>query len=365
VRVAVLLEQLLAPVPAGTGRYSAELARALAGTAAPFSSVTGWTAWHRDVSAARLPGVHGPRRLPMPRRPLVLAWERGVGPRPTGADVVHAPTLLVPPVRGAALVVTIHDAVPWTHPETLTPRGVHWHRVMAERAARHANAIVVPTHAVAEELARHVRPRAGIEVVGLGVSGRLRPPADAEERAARMGLPDGPFLLSLATLEPRKGLDVLIEALAQPPAPPLPLLLVGQPGWGAVDPHAFAERAGLPAGRVRTLGRLSDADLSVVLERATALVAPSRAEGFGLPVLEAMAAGTAVVSSDAPALAEVGGGATLLTPVGDVDALAEALGRVTEDQALRSSLEERGRRRAADYSWTSTARRMWDLYRRL
>jgi glycosyltransferase involved in cell wall biosynthesis len=116
---------------------------------------------------------------------------------------------------------------------------------------------------------------------------------------------------------------------------------------------------------VRTLGRLSDTDLSVVLQRATALVAPSRAEGFGLPVLEAMAAGTAVVSSDAPALAEVGGGATLLTPVGDVEALADALGRVAGDQELRSSLEERGRRRAADYSWTSTARRMWDLYGRL
>jgi glycosyltransferase involved in cell wall biosynthesis len=262
-------------------------------------------------------------------------------------------------------VVTIHDAVPWTHPETLTARGVHWHRVMAERAARHADAIIVPTQAVAEELAHHVRPRAGVEVVGLGVSGRLAPPPDATERAARMGLPDGPFLLSLATLEPRKGLDVLIGALARPAAPPLPLLLVGQPGWGAIDPHDFARRAGLPAGRVRTLGRLSDTDLSVVLERATALVAPSRAEGFGLPVLEAMAAGTAVVSSDAPALAEVGGGATLLTPVGEPEALAEALGRVAGDHSLRSSLEERGRRRAADYSWTSAARRMWDLYGRL
>ncbi len=364
-RVAVLLEQVLAPVPAGTGRYSAELASALAVTAAPDSSVTGWTAWHRDVAAARLPGVRGPRRLPLPRRPLVLAWEHGAGPRPAAADVVHAPTLLVPPVRRAALVVTIHDAVPWTHPETLTARGVHWHRVMAERAARHADAIVVPTQAVAEELDRHLRPRADIEVVGLGVSDRLASPPDAEERAARIGLPEGPFLLSLATLEPRKGLDVLIRALALPAAPPLPLLLVGQPGWGAVDPAAFAEQAGLPADRVRTLGRLSDADLAVVLERAAVLVAPSRAEGFGLPVLEAMAAGTAVISSDVPALVEVGRGATELTPVGDTGALAEALARVTGDRALRLSLEERGRRRAADYSWTATAQRMWDLYRRL
>jgi glycosyltransferase involved in cell wall biosynthesis len=365
VRVAVLLEQLLAPVPAGTGRYSAELAGALAATAAPGSSVTGWTAWHRDVTAARAPGVRGPRRLPLPRRPLVLAWERGLGPRPGGADVVHAPTLLVPPVRRAALVVTVHDAVPWTHPETLTPRGVHWHRVMAERAARHADAIVVPTRAVADELARHLRPRAPVEVVGLGVSGQLPPPPDGDAWARELGLPDGPFLLSLATLEPRKGLDVLIDALAQPVAPAVPLLLVGQPGWGDVEPDVLAARAGLPPGRVRMLGRLSDADLAVVLARATALVAPSRAEGFGLPVLEAMAAGTAVVSSDAPALVEVGGGATLLTPVADAGALAEALDRVVGDDALRSALEASGRRRAAHYSWTATAERMWELYGRL
>jgi glycosyltransferase involved in cell wall biosynthesis len=365
VRVAVLLEQVLAPVPGGTGRYSAELARALAVTAPREGSVTGWTAWHRRTADARLPGVQGPRRLALPRRPLLAAWERGLGPRPTGADVVHAPTLLLPPVRRAALVVTIHDAVPWTHPETLTPRGVRWHRAMAERAARHADAIVVPTRAVADELARFLQPRAPVEVVPLGVSGLLAEPDDGPERARRLGLPEEPFLLSLATLEPRKGLDVLIEALAHPGAPRLPLLLVGQPGWGGVAPDVLAARAGLPADRVRSLGRLSDADLAVVLRRATALVAPSRAEGFGLPVLEAMAVGTAVVSSDAPALAEVGGGATLLTPVGDAGALAEALRRLVDDSGLRSSLVTRGTVRAAEFSWATTARRMWDLYRRL
>ncbi|SOD93752.1 glycosyltransferase family 4 protein [Blastococcus haudaquaticus] len=364
-RVAVLLEQVLAPVPAGTGRYSTELAGALATTAPDGAAVTGWTAWHRRTAAARLPGVSGPRRLPLPRRALVAAWERGVGPRPTGADVVHAPTLLLPPVRRGALVVTVHDAVPWTHPETLTARGVRWHRAMAERAARHADAIVVPTHAVADDLARYLQPRAPIEVAHLGASGRLAEPDDAAERARRLGLPEEPFLLSLATLEPRKGLDVLIEALAHPAGPDVPLLLVGQPGWGGVAPDALAARAGLPPGRVRSLGRLADADLAVVLRRATALVAPSRAEGFGLPVLEAMTAGTAVVSSDDPALAEVGGGATLLTPVGEVGALAEAIHRVVDDAGLRSSLAARGTARAADFSWDTTARRMWELYGRL
>lgn len=360
------MEQALAPVPGGTGRYARELAAGLRTTAAPGDGVEAWTAWHRDISAARIPGLAPVRRFPLPRRPLIAAWERGAAwPLPRGVDVVHAPTLLAPTRVSVPLVVTVHDAVPWTHPETLTPRGVRWHRGMAERVARRADAIVVPTRAVADELARHLRPEAPVEVVGLGVSGQLTPPPDGDARARELGLPVGPFLLSLATLEPRKGLDVLIDALAQPVAPAVPLLLVGQPGWGAVEPDVLAARAGLPAGRVRTLGHLSDADLAVVLARATALVAPSRAEGFGLPVLEAMAAGTAVVSSDAPALAEVGGGATLLTPVGDAGALAEALDRVVGDDALRSALEASGRRRAAHYSWTATAARMWELYGRL
>jgi glycosyltransferase involved in cell wall biosynthesis len=113
------------------------------------------------------------------------------------------------------------------------------------------------------------------------------------------------------------------------------------------------------------LGRVGDADLAAVLAGATALVAPSRAEGFGLPVLEAMAAGVPVVSSDAPALVEVGGGATVVTPVGDADALARALADVVADDDLRHSLAERGRLRAADFSWSAVATRLWALYREL
>ena len=366
-RVAVCLEQCLAPVPGGTGRYSAELAAGLARTAPPGATVIGWTAHHRDVGPAVLPGVVGPRRLPLPRRPLVAAWERGVGPVPRGADLVHAPTLLVPPRRGRPLVVTIHDAVPWTHPETLTRRGVAWHRRMGEYAARVADLVVVPTRAVADELAG-VLPRLTdrVCVVGHGVSDQLRqPPADAPTRARRLGLPDDGYLLSLATLEPRKGLDVLLAALARPACPDLPLLLVGQPGWGGVDPIAEAARLGLAPDRVRVLGRVDDADLAVLLHRATVLVAPSRAEGFGLPVLEAMAAGTPVVSSDAPALVEVGGGASVVVPVGSAEALADALRQVVENTALRAGLARAGRDRANSYSWDGAARTLWAAYEKL
>jgi glycosyltransferase involved in cell wall biosynthesis len=360
-RLGFLLEQCLGPVPGGTGRYARELAAALADEAPPGATVRGWTAWHRDVGPACVPGVRGPSRLLLPRRPLTLAWERGIGPVPHGADVVHAPTPLAPPRSRRPLVVTVHDAVPWTHPETLTPRGVRWHRAVIERAARVADAIVVPTAAVAEDLGRHVHLARPPVVVGEGVSEALALPPDAEARAAALGLPDGDFLVTLATIEPRKGLDVLLAALAEPAAPDLPLLVVGPAGWGAVDVAGEAARRGL-ADRVRLLGRLPDADLAVVLDRAAVLVAPSRAEGFGLPVLEAMAAGLPVVSSDAPALVEVGGGATVTVPVGDAGALAVALAEVVGSADLRARLAADGRVRAAGFSWAAAARRLWALY---
>jgi len=360
-RVGLVVEQALGPVPGGTGRYAVEIARALA--ARPDVQVTGWTAWHRDTAAATVPGVGGPRRLPLPRRALIAAWERGTGPAPArDADVIHAPTLLLPPRRNRPLVVTIHDAVPWTHPETLTARGARWHRAMAARAARTADAVVVPTRAVESALREHLELRR-VEVVGEGVTSAVTVvPEDAAERARRLDLPSAGYLVSLATLEPRKGLDVLLGALADPVAPELPLLVVGQGGWGGVDPLRTAAELGLPPGRVRLLGRLPDEDLAVVLAGATALVVPSRSEGFGLPVLEGMAAGVPVVTSDAPALLEVGGDAVLGTPVGDPVALAAVLARVGDDPALRAELVARGRRRAASFTWDAAAARLAELY---
>jgi glycosyltransferase involved in cell wall biosynthesis len=361
-RLDLVMEQLLLPVPGGTGRYAAEVCAALAATAPPGASVQGWTAWHRDVSPAAVPGVAPPRRLPLPRRGLVLAWERGWPVAPGGGDVVHAPTLLAPPRGRRPLVVTVHDAVPWTHPETLTPRGVRWHRAMAARVAAEADALVVPTQAVADDLAAVLRLPARVVVSGAGVAAGLREPADAAARRDRLGVADGDYLLTVATLEPRKGLDVLLAAIAEAPAGLPPLVVVGQPGWGDVQPEAMARELGLAEGAVRVLGRIPDPDLAAVLAGATALVAPSRAEGFGLPVLEAMAAGVPVISSDAPALVEVGGGATVLTPVGDAAALSAALHDVVADAAGRSRLRELGTRRAAHFSWDRVAGRLWELY---
>ncbi|CAN5640291.1 glycosyltransferase family 1 protein [soil metagenome] len=351
-------------MPGGTGRYTRELADALVRTATEDSTVQLWTAWHsrHELIAAGLPSA---RRLPLPRRALVAAWERGLPPAPRGMALVHAPTLLVPRVR-VPLVVTIHDTVPWTHPQTLTPRGARWHRRMAERAVSVGAHITVPTQAVADSLAEHGLPIAPdhLHVLGAGVAPGLavQPTAERSQQVAdELQLPPR-YVLSLATFEPRKGLDVLFDAMALlGPRSPV-LVLVGRPGWGAVDPAAEARRRKLPADRIRVLGPIPDSQLAVVLRRADALVMPSRAEGFGLPIVEAMAVGTPVICSDDPALQEVSGGATLIVPRGQPDPLAAALLALSGDDDARYRLGAAGLVRAADFSWDDVARRAWRLY---
>jgi len=361
----VLAEQLLAPVPGGTGRYTRELVTALAATTPPGWEVTTVIARNADPAPAVLPGVNGPRMLRLPRRALVAAWEYGL-PLWPGGDAVHAPTPLAPPRprRGRTLVVTVHDTVPWTHPETLTRRGAAWHRRMVRRAAETADALVVPTAAVAAELGRYVPGAARAHVVGEGVArslSRLPDPEEAERIATRLELPRD-YVLAVGTLEPRKGIDVLVEAMARRDAPDLPLVLVGARGWGNVDPYELARRHQYPTGRMRVLGRISDAELAVVLHRASVLAVPSRAEGFGLPLLEAMAVGVPVVHTDAPALVEVAGGAGLTVRRGDPVALARGLRAVVDDPRRAKTMVEAGRHRAARFTWERAAQAVWALH---
>ncbi|KAA2260925.1 glycosyltransferase family 4 protein [Solihabitans fulvus] len=359
----VLTEQLLAAVPGGTGRYTWELASALAATAPPGWEVRGAVSRHADPSAAVIPGVVGPRILPLPRRALVAAWERGV-PLWPGGDAVHAPTPLAPPAARRGLVVTVHDTVPWTHPETLTPRGARWHRAAVGRATRRASAVVVPTAAVAAELSQFSPGPARVHVVGHGTPAVLAAAPDeaiARRVAADLALPDR-YVLAVGTIEPRKGLDVLVEAMAGRHAPDLPLVIAGPQGWGGLDLRALAARHHLPPERLRLLGRVSDADLAVVLRRAAVLAVPSLAEGFGLPLLEAMAVGVPVVHSDAPALVEVAGGAGVLARRRDAVSLAGALRTVLDDPERTAVAIAAGRRRAAQFTWQRAAESVWTLH---
>jgi glycosyltransferase involved in cell wall biosynthesis len=361
----VLTEQLLAPVPGGTGRYTRELLAAMAANPPPTWTVAGVTATHRDLAAAVVPNVAGPRALPLPRRGLTALWERGVHLWP-GGDAVHAPTPLAPPApkRGRSLVVTVHDTVPFTHPETLTRRGAAWHQMAIRRATARAHAVVVPTAAVAEELHAHAPGPATIAVVGHGVPEVFCLPMDPGEAALRTGrlrLPET-YVLAVGTLEPRKGLDLLVKAMARRHAPDLPLVVVGPRGWGHVDLVELAAEHGFPPARLHVPGRIDDIDLSAVLRRAAVLAMPSRAEGFGLPVLEAMAVGTPVVHTDVPALVEVAGGTGLVVPRGDADALASALREVVDAPAAAAERAAQGRMRASAFTWEHAAVELWRLH---
>ena len=334
VHLAVVAEQLRAPVPGGTGRYTRELLAALT-RVSPGDRIQAWCA----------PPAACPHVLERVRRPLLAElWRRGAGPAPRRAEVVFAPTPLAPPRRGRPLVVTLHDAVPWSAPQTLTPHGARWHRDIGARIAADADVVVTPTEAAAAELRRHL-PLRRVEVIGEGVSAAVAEvPADARLRARRLGLPDA-YALVVGTLEPRKGLDVAAAALVDPAWPGLPLLIVGPKGWGDAE---------APTG-ARLLGRLPDADLATAYARATVLLMPSREEGFGLPVIEAMAHGTPAVISDAPALVEVAGGAAIVTARGDAPDLAAGAARAV---AEREQWAAAGRLRSASFSWESAARKL-------
>ena len=341
--VVVVGTQLSAPVPGGTGRYTSELLRTLAATQPSHARFEVF-----PVASSRLP-----------YRLLARLWDRGLPPRAPDAEVVHAPTLLFPPVRReSALVVTIHDVVPWTHPETLTPRGVAFHRRMAQRAARRADLVLTPTEAVAEQVRRLVSPTAPVRAVPPPVW-PLDVPADAAAYRLAVGVAE-PYLLFVGTAEPRKGLDVLVAALREA-GPRVPdLVVVGPTGWGDIRVDDLAARAGV-ASRVRVLGRVDEATLAALYAAAAAVAVPSLAEGFGLPVLEAMTLGVPVVTSDDPALLEVGAGASLVAPVGDVHTLAEQLAEAVAP-GRREALAAAGRRRAQDFSAARTGELLWETY---
>ncbi|MFJ8913564.1 glycosyltransferase family 4 protein [Amycolatopsis sp. NPDC102389] len=346
----VLAEQLLAPVPGGTGRYTGELLRALAETAPPGWTVSSVVARHADIEAAVVEGVDGPRVLPIPPRALIAAWQLGL-PWWPGGDAVHAPTPLAPArvPEGRTLSVAVHDTVPWTHPETLTPRGVAWHKAVIARAASRATALTVPTRAIADELAALVPVSVPVRVIPHGV----RPHSEFAEVA----LPER-YVLAIGTIEPRKGVDVLIDAVGRIG---VPLVLAGQPGWGGIDPMALAREHGAD---VRLLGKVSDAELAFTVRGASVLAMPSRAEGFGLPLIEAMAAGVPVVHSDVPALVEVAGGAGVTVPVGDAQALADALRDVLGQPERAAALRDSGLSRSSEFTWERAASAVWALHQR-
>ncbi|MCW4385057.1 glycosyltransferase family 4 protein [Salinibacterium sp. SYSU T00001] len=384
----VTIDQLVAPVPGGIGRYTEELTRELIAQAPPECSVAGIVSAvgeeEMEQLSTLLPGLAEIIRLPLPRRELALAWRFGAtsipGRGPDGTwrspkGMLHATSPLAPLGRhdrindpGNQTVVTIHDVLAWTHPESLGSGTVAFHKAMAKRAQRHADAVVVPSHAVASELGELLDFGDRIRVIGGAVSAKLQVPVDAEERAARLALPER-YIFTMGSLEPHRRLSALIESLAHPDSVDLPLLIAGPSAWGGLEVAGVAAEAGLAEDRVRTLGTLSDADLSVVLDRASVFVLPSASAGFGLPVVEAFSFGTPVVHSDAPALVEVAAGAGYTVPLsheaGYPARLAQAIASIVDDPDTVERMRVQSLDRARAFSWADSAAGVWQLHAEL
>lgn len=367
----VIVDQIVAPHPGGVGRYTEELTRALIATAPAGADVAGVVSASTEPEYERiatlLPGLSGLYKSALARRELERAWQHGLTSLP-GKGMVHATGMLAPLSRhdrindpGNQIAVTLHDTVPWHSPESLPARRVSWYRGMLKRAHKHADAVVVPTHAVAAQLRSIADFGDRVRVIGGAVSPKLQRPVDAAERATALGLPNR-YLLAMGPLLRHKAIDSLATSLAEPALRGIPLLLAGVDDASAAE---LATAAGVE-GRVTGLGRLDDADLAVAIGNAAVFVAPSLLEGFGLPVLEAFSLGTPVVHSDDEAMVEVAGGAGVIVAREDGDGyprrLAEAIRSVLDDEDLARRLRLEGSDRARLFSWTDSAERVWQLH---
>lgn len=371
----VIVDDIIAPGSGGAGRYAEELTRELIRTAPAGCEVSGVvsasTETDYDTLHTLLPGLSDLFKSALARRELHLAWQHGVT-KLHGGGMIHAPSLLAPLGKrdqaadpSGQTVVTIHDVVAWTHPALISPRQASWQKAMAKRAFKYADAVVVPTHAVAHDLAEVYNFGDRIRVVGGAVSPRLALPVDAEDRATELDLPDR-YILSAGTIDSRKGLAPLVRSLASEHDTGLPLLVAGPDGWNAPDLEAIAAEVDLDPSRVRRLGVLSDSDLAVAIDRASVFAFPSLAEGFGLPLIEAFSLGTPVVHSDAPAVVEVAAGAGVAVPLADDDGyperLATAIASVLADATLAERLRFSGLDRAAAFNWRDSAQQVWQLH---
>ncbi|HEX4402400.1 MAG TPA: glycosyltransferase family 1 protein [Galbitalea sp.] len=368
----VILDDLLTGA-AGAARYTEELAGALL-TYAPSGCflegiVAASTEDEYQLIAEKVPGLNGLFKSALIRRDLTTAWQHGFTPVPSG--MLHSPSLFAPlrkhdrvNQRGNQVVVTIHDAVAWTHPEFLTTRDVSWTRAMAVRAVKYADAVVVPTHAVADELEAILGLGDRVRVIGGAVSAKATSPTDAKARAERLGLPDN-YLVTVGDSGPRHGIGYLLSALAQSTERELPLVVVGaERETGALD--AALTEAGLGAGRVTGLRQLDDEDYFAVLSLATAFVYPGLSNGFGTPMLEAMSLGVPVIHAATPSLVEVADDAGVSIPCGDLEAypglLSSAIERILDDGELRKTLSILGADRGQLFTWRAAAEGVWQLH---
>jgi len=356
---------------AGIGRYVRELVAAL------FKLETRLDYRLFAASPAPLPALpFHVKRLPFHDRWLMRVWHRARIPFPveliTGPiDLYHSPDFALPPTRPRTrTLLTVHDLSFERDPDSADDHLRAFLSRVVPRSVARADHVLADSQATKEDLIELWGTRADkVTVLYCGVDARFRPVTDAAALAAvraRYGLGQGPFILSVSTLQPRKNYRRLVQAFAPLAAryPELNLVIGGGKGWRYDEILAEPERLGI-GGRVLFPGFIAEDDLPALYSAAEVMAYPSLYEGFGLPVLEAMACGTPVVASNRSSLPEVTADAGLQVDPLDIDALTEGLAALVEDTALRHDLATRGLAWARQFSWDRAARQLFSVYQHL
>lgn len=353
--------------PTGAGHYVIEITRALSERADVDLTVfcrrgdgARWTVADTVVERAPL------------ARPVRLAWEQVELPRLLGdmpIEVHHCPHYTMPERARVPRVVTIHDMTFFDHPEWHERPKVLYFRHAIRAAAAKANALITPSRRAAERIQASIEVVAPLHVVPHGVDHQRFRPAESHEAdydqavLERLGVRT-PYVAFVGTLEPRKDVPTLVRAFDRIAGTigDLSLVLAGGEGWGtaavdqAVASSTFSER-------IVRVGYMAEEDKPALLRRAQTVTYPSQEEGFGLPVLEALACGAPLVTTRGSAMEEVAGGSALLVEAGDVDELAAAI-----EASVAGGQEVQDRRReglavASGYTWDAAANRHLEIFR--
>jgi glycosyltransferase involved in cell wall biosynthesis len=366
---------------AGIGRYTRELVRAFLRSNTGDELILFYAARdlppdHWGLAAlhelqAEFPQVRA-APIPLPERWLTIVWQRARLPlaleRFTGpVDLVHAPDFVLPPVRRTPTLLTVHDLTFRIHPETAFANLRCYLDRAVPRSLARASHVLADSISTQRDLERLMQvPASKITVLYPGVGAQFRRVTDQSRLQAlrnRYELPER-FLFFIGTLEPRKNLMRLIEAYQQvlddSGASPdsLQLVLGGKPGWLS---DAIVARAQRTSG-VRMLGPVDEADLPLLYTLATATVYPSLYEGFGFPVLESLACGTPVLTSNTSSLPEVAGDLCVLVDPANVSNIADGITRLLSDSFLTKTVREQGPQQAARFSWDTAAVQLGKLY---
>ncbi len=305
--------------------------------------------------------------LPIPRRLLQACWQ-ALGWPPMEAftgriDLFHGTHFVLPAIRSAKLLLTVHDLTFLKYPEYFSNRRLNerGHRVELVQALNRADAVIAASDCTRRDLIELMRvPEDRIRVIPEGVEAHFFASEDPSKLSGvmtRYGLTHPYMVFLVGTPEPRKNLPRTVAA-ARIAAPEVPLVVVGprEPIRSLLEDDTRG---------VRLIGSVPEEDLPFVLQGAVVALYPSLAEGFGLPAVEALAAGTPLVTSDRTALPEVVGQAAVLVDPESVEAIADAIRSLLNDENKRRRLKELGKVRAREYSWERAARCVLALYREL